>query len=173
MRIGLPHNLTNVIRFPIERRARATLELLREIAPDSHEAALVIDERNIDCCPYDVRQAADRAMAEHILNHAPREHGPDRRAVLQPLLEPVVRQAVEACREAHDAVIAATAAQDVLARARAEGGYWLSPLVARVKVCMREAALLLVAAHVAAEEAEGAARAIRLRSPAKSGARSK
>ena len=43
-----------------------------------------------------------------------------------------------------------------------EGGYWLGPLEARAIVGTQEAARLLVEAHLAAEEAEGAARAIGL-----------
>jgi hypothetical protein len=164
MRIGLPHNTMNVIRFPIERRARPTLELLREIAPDSREVALVIEEISIDCDLHEVRHTADRAMAEHILNHVPREHGPARRTALQSLLEPLVTRAIEACRRSNDAIVAATAAQDAVTRAKAESGYWMAPLAARAAWRAQEAARLLVEAHVAAEEAEGAARAIDLAS---------
>jgi hypothetical protein len=66
-------DMANVVRFPIERPAQPTLELLREIAPDAREVALVIEEPT---------STADCAMAEHILNHVPREHGPARRVVL-------------------------------------------------------------------------------------------
>ncbi len=34
MRVEVLPGMTNVVRFPVERRARPTLELLREIAPD-------------------------------------------------------------------------------------------------------------------------------------------
>ena len=62
--------MTNVIRFPVERRARPTLELLREIAPDSRVVCLLVDELNLDCCPQAVRPAADRAMASNPLGRA-------------------------------------------------------------------------------------------------------
>jgi hypothetical protein len=162
MRTGLAPTGSNVIRFPIERRARSTLDLLREIAPDPREVDLAIETFNIDCCPDKARSDADRAMAEHILNHVPCEHGPLRRAVLQWLLTPFVEWAAEACRTAHDSAAAARAARERLARARAEGGDWLAPLEARAVIRTREAARLLVEAYVAAEEAEGAARAIGL-----------
>ena len=162
MRIGLAPGGSNVIRFPIERRTRPTLDLLREIAPDPREVDLAIETFNIHCCPHKVRSDADRAMAEHILNHVPCEHGPVRQAVLQSLLTPFVEWAVEACRTAHDSAAAARAARERLARAQAEGGYWLAPLEARAVVGTQEAARLLVNAYVAAEEAEGAARAIGL-----------
>jgi hypothetical protein len=162
MRIELVAGTTNVVRFPIERRARPTLALLREIAPDSRAVDQLVEAFGIDCCQYEVRPAADRAMAEHILNHVPPELGSARRAVLQSLLAPLVKQAVDACRKAYDAAATAAAARDFLARAQTEGGYWLAPLEARARLRTREAARLLVEAHLAAEEAEGAARAIRM-----------
>jgi hypothetical protein len=162
MRIELVTGTTNVVRFPVERRARPTLALLRKIAPDSREISLLIEEFGINCDPYETRPSADRAMAEHILNHVPREHGPARRAALQSLLEPFVKRAVERCREAHGAAAAAATARDAVARARIEDGYWLAPLEARAQVRTWEATQLLVEAHLAAEEAKGAARAIRM-----------
>jgi hypothetical protein len=162
MRVELCGGTSNVIRFPIERRARPTLALLREIAPDPREVDLVIETFGINCSPHKLRSDADRAMAEHILNHVPREHGPARRASLQALLVSFVEWAVDICRAAHDAAATARAAHERLARARMEGGYWLGPLEARAVVGTQEAARLLVEAHLAAEEAEGAARAIGL-----------
>ena len=35
--------MKNVLRFPIERRARPTLDLLREIAPDVREVLNIAD----------------------------------------------------------------------------------------------------------------------------------
>jgi hypothetical protein len=101
-------------------------------------------------------------MAEHIVNHVPREHGPARHASLQALVVSFVGWAVEICRAAHDAAAAARVTRERMARARVEGGYWLGPLEARAIVGTREAARLLVEAHLAAEQAEGAARAIGL-----------
>jgi len=50
---------SNVLRFPVERRARPTLDLLREIAPDVREVLATADDfrasrgnsRPVDCCP--------------------------------------------------------------------------------------------------------------------------
>jgi len=44
MRIELLPGMTNVVRFPVERRARATLELLRGVAPDVRE---VVNPRRV------------------------------------------------------------------------------------------------------------------------------
>jgi hypothetical protein len=48
MRIELLPGLTNVIRFPVERRARPTLDLLREIAPDPREVGNVAEAFGLD-----------------------------------------------------------------------------------------------------------------------------
>ena len=154
--------MTNVVRFPVERRRRPTLDLLREIAPDPRDVDLLIETFSIDCPANEVRAAADRAMAEYILNHVDREPGQARAQTLQLLLTPIIEQAVEACRTAHEAAAAATAACEVIESARAEGRYWLAPLEARADDRTREAARLLVEAYVASEEAEGAARAVGL-----------
>ena len=37
MRIELTPGMTNVVRFPIERRAKPSMDLVRDIAPDSRE----------------------------------------------------------------------------------------------------------------------------------------
>ena len=71
-------------------------------------------------------------------------------------------RAVQACREAHDAALVATEAQEQVVRAQSEGGYWLQPLTERADSLTTEAARLLVDAHVRAEEAEGTARAVGL-----------
>ena len=43
MRIELTPGMTNVVRFPIERRAKPSMDLVRDIAPDSREVSLVIE----------------------------------------------------------------------------------------------------------------------------------
>jgi hypothetical protein len=52
MRVEACNGTSNVVRFPIERRAQPTLELLREIAPDPREVDLVIETFGIDCWPH-------------------------------------------------------------------------------------------------------------------------
>ncbi len=101
-------------------------------------------------------------MAEHILNHVRPEPGEARQAELDAILAPIVAKAVQACREAHDAALVATEAQEQVVRAQSEGGYWLQPLTERADSLTTEAARLLVEAHVRAEEAKGTARAVEL-----------
>jgi hypothetical protein len=157
---------TNVLRFPLERRVEPSLDLLCEIAPDSREVDLVAEAFDLNSPLGEMRREADLAMAEHILNNAPPEPGPRRRLVLDALLRPLVGHAVAACREAHQAAEKAQAASQRLATAEAEGGYWIPPLKDDAMVKANEAARLLIEAHIASEEAKGAARAIRI---AKSG----
>jgi hypothetical protein len=161
MRIEMP-GMTNVVRFPLERRVEPSLELLVSIAPDSREVDLVAEAFDLDHRLGDTRHEADRAMAVHILNNVAPEPGARRRAELDELLRPLIARAVEACRLAHRAVEKARVANERLVRAQAEGGYWIEPLEERATAATNEAARLLIEAHIASEEAQGAARAVSL-----------
>ena len=59
MRIELLPGMTNVVRFPVERRARATLELLRGIAPDVREVLSLAEAFGIEPPVHDLRERAD------------------------------------------------------------------------------------------------------------------
>ena len=160
MRIELLPGLTNVIRFPVERRARPTLDLLREIAPDSREVGCAIEAFGLDDPTVGLRDAVDASTAEHILNQVPGEPGEARLSALDALLSPLLAQAVNACREAHDAAVAAGEAQQQLVRAQIEGGFWLEPIEERANELTFRAVDLLVEAHRSNEEVEGVARAV-------------
>jgi hypothetical protein len=159
MRIELLPGLTNVVRFPLERRARATLQLLRDIAPDVRELMSITQAFGLAAPVSDLRDRTDAETAEHILNHVP-ETGEKRRAALDALLEPVVTRAVGACRAAHDLSLETTDAHQAMVRAQM---YWRSgvpPLQERAEALTLKTVELLVEAHARVEEAEGVARAV-------------
>jgi hypothetical protein len=158
MRIEMP-GAANVVRFPLESRVEPSVELLCAIAPDSREVDLVAEAFDLGRLS-GVRHEADREMAEYILNNVVPEPGARRRAELDALLRPVVARAVDWCRQAHRAVELARAANEKLVRAQAEGGYWTEPLEESAAAKTNEAARLLIEAHIACEEAQGAARAV-------------
>ncbi len=102
MRIERLPGTTNVLRFPVERRARPTLELLREIAPDVDEVLASAEVCDLDGpVPDHLRARVDAETAQHILDHfgggGAMPHG-----FLDELLDPVVAAAVTACHAAHD-----------------------------------------------------------------------
>ena len=66
MRIELSPGCSNVIRFPVEERAKPSLDLLRDIAPDLREVCLVAEAFGLEEPAVDIRGEADRAMAEKI-----------------------------------------------------------------------------------------------------------
>ncbi len=162
MRVELVTGTTNVVRFPLERRAPPTMDVLRAIAPDVREVLVVADSFGLALPDEDMREAADRAMAGHIAENVRPERGGERRAELDALLAPMVAGAIGACREAADAAQAATAAQQRVVDAQSRGGYWLPPLEERAESLTIGAARLLVEAHLRAEETEGSHRAIML-----------
>ena len=68
MRIEMLPGMTNVVRFPVERRARPTLELLRDIAPDVREVLSIAEAFDLDMPAPGLRDRVDLETAEHILN---------------------------------------------------------------------------------------------------------
>jgi hypothetical protein len=117
MRVELMPGMTNVVRFPVERRTRPMLELLRGVAPDVREVLNVAEAFGMAMPVPDLRERVDAATAEHIANQVP-AGGAAREAMLCELFEPVVAGAIASCREAHDAWAGAAAAEETLRRAR-------------------------------------------------------
>ena len=161
MRIELLPGMTNVVRFPVERRARATLELLRGIAPDVREVLSLAEAFGIEPPVHDLRERADAATADYIAAQVPRD-APTRAAMLTELERPVVERAVAACRAAYDVSLEASEAQQFLLAAQTTGGFLIDGLRERAEALTVRAATLLLMAHARAEEAEGVARAVGL-----------
>ncbi|HTU03764.1 MAG TPA: hypothetical protein VMG58_18160 [Candidatus Sulfotelmatobacter sp.] len=162
MTIELVPGTTNVVRLPSGGRTAPTLDLLREIAPDVREVSLIADAYGVAMPSDDLRQRVDAETAEYILNQVDPQPGPARTAALRELLRPLLVVAVRACRDARMAAAISAEARRRLARAKADGGYWITPLTERAADLSRHAAELLVAAYILTEEAEGAARAVGL-----------
>jgi hypothetical protein len=152
----------NVIRFPVELRAKPSIELLVDVAPDSREVELIAEAFGFDAPDLEGRAKADRAMAERVAEMAidlpvDRE---ERRAALNAILKPIVDRAVAACAEARQASLRSDADNEKFAKAQMEGGCWLAPLKEAADYWAIEAARLKIVAHEAAQMAHGAGRAI-------------
>jgi len=160
MRIEMLPGMDNVIRFPVEERAHPTLSLVREVAPDCREVFRVVESFGIEAPAYDLRHQVDRETAERILNAVPAEPGEVRTAMLDAMLAPLVKTAVQACRAANEASHVMVAAQQRLQAAVTSGSPWAEQLRERADQLCGTAAELLVGAHARCEVAEGAARAI-------------
>lgn len=161
MRVDLLPDTSNVVRFPVERRARPTMELFREIAPDVREVLNLTEAFGMEPPAFDLRAQTDAATAEHIVNHIP-SGGGHRSAMPRALEAPVIERAIAACRSEGDAWIEANEAEDALEWARAAGQVWLDPLQDRAEQSAAQAAHLTLEAHAWAERAAGVARAIGL-----------
>jgi hypothetical protein len=152
----------NVIRFPVELRAKPSIDLLVDVAPDSREVELIAEAFGFDAPDPEGRAKADRAMAERVAEMAmdlpvDRE---ERRAALNAILKPLVDRAVAACAEARQASLRSEADNEKFAKAQMDDGYWLAPLQEAADYWAVEAARLQIAAHEAAQTAHGAGRAI-------------
>jgi len=161
MSVELLSGMTNVVRFPVERRARPTLELLRGIAPDVREVMNMAEAFGMERPLPELRERADIATAEHIANQMP-AGGVERERLLGEMLDPIIAAAIASCRVAHDAWLEAAAAEEVLVRARQAGHFPGEALEERAVALARRAAERLLVAHMRTEEAEGVARAVGL-----------
>src|SRR5271154_801809 len=56
----------NVIRFPVELRAKPSIDLLIDVAPDAREVELIAEAFGFDAPDPEGRAMADRAMAGRI-----------------------------------------------------------------------------------------------------------
>ena len=150
---------TNVLRFPTERRARPTLDLMRSLAPDGHDVMAIAIAVGLDLASMDVRSTADAETAEHIDGTSTSGHKATEEA-LDGLLRPVVAAAIAASWSARDLALETATAQRTLARALETGEGWLAPLRQRAEALRLSAARLSIAAYALAEHAEGVARAV-------------
>jgi hypothetical protein len=150
----------NVIRFPVELRAKPSIDLLIDVAPDAREVELIAEAFGLDAPDPEGRAMADRAMAERIAAMDLPVHRRERRAALKAILKPLVDRAVAACAEARQASLRSEVDNEKLAKAQMEGGYWLAPLKEAADYWAVEAARLQIVAHEAAQTAHGAGRAI-------------
>jgi hypothetical protein len=145
----------NVIRFPIELRAKPSIDLLIDVARDSREVELIAEAFG-----FDAPDPEGRAMAETIATMDLPADRQERRAALSPILKPFVDRAVAACAQARQASLRSDADNEKFAKAQMEGGYWLAPLKEAADYWAVEAARLQIVAHQAAQTAHGAGRAI-------------
>src|SRR5271168_5103271 len=151
---------SNVIRFPVELRAKPSIDLLIEVARDSREVELIAEAFGFHAPDPDGRSKADRAMAETIAKTDLPADPKQRRAALSAMLKPLVDRAVAACGEARQTALRSDEAGAKLANAQIEGGYWLAPLEDAANHWALESARLQLTAYEAAEAAHGAGRAI-------------
>ncbi len=170
MRIEFMPGETNVLRFPVERRARPTISRLRDIAPDIREVLAIAEAFDLDPPVHDLRDRVDASTAEYIANQVP-VAGSSRTATLSEMLDAPVVAAVTACHVAHDAACEAADMQMRVDGATGAAHVWLEPLREQAYKLGLHAAELMLTAHARAEEAEGVARAVGKRSHARLGCR--
>jgi hypothetical protein len=60
--------MANVVRFPVQRRARPIMDLLREIAPDVREVLNLAEAFGMEPPAFDLSDRMDGATAEHPRN---------------------------------------------------------------------------------------------------------
>jgi len=162
LNIEMLPGLTNVIRFPVEQRARPSYQLLVEIEPDIREVMNVAEAFGLEGVDPTLKDATDQETARYLAEQVLPIAGSDLNATLDGLLAPAVDRAVEACRSAHASSVRTVAAHQKLHGAKLGGSSWLEPLEERADTSTRETAELLVAASARCQEVRGMKRAIDL-----------
>ena len=155
--------ISEVVRFPLERCA-PTLDQVRRAAPDIREVEGTAEAFGLEPPSPLLRHEADAAMARQIAKVTLPAVAAARAARLEGMLQPLLTAAAAACRAMEEARRRAAQAQQLALAARRAGGQGQEALEAEAGARTMEAAALLVAAHHHCEEAEGAARAVRLAS---------
>jgi hypothetical protein len=162
MQVELLPGTRTVVRLPVELREPPTLELLYELAPDVRRVPDIVEAFDLEMPAFDLRDQVDADTTAYIASQVPR-HGAERDAMLDELLDPVVRAAISACRASREAWDEVAVIEDRLERARRAGddfrAGWLQE---QVETLAFHAAELMLTAHVRAQEAGGVARAVRL-----------
>jgi hypothetical protein len=160
VQIELLPGLTNVIRFPLEERVRPSIMLLHEIEPDVREVMNLAEAFQFTGPNLGLERAVDEETAAYIAEQILPAEPHELKVKLDALLQPVVDQAVEACRAAHAASKRAVAAHQTLHEATVGTGYSLGPLEARASSLTRQAVRLLIAAYDCCQQAHGVSRAV-------------
>jgi hypothetical protein len=160
MRLELTVGDCHLVRFPVERRQKPSLQLLHDIAPREDHVTYVIESFCLKVSIANIRNEAMQGMTSHIATH----NWPDAReemdAELADILEGFVTRAIEACIEADKANHIATTALTFSIDADAKGDIMASVLRAQADTLTTKAARRLVKAHMRIEEANGIADAI-------------
>ena len=162
MNIEMLPGLDNVVRFPIEQRLAPSIDVVGEIAPDCREVARVAESFMLEAPDPELFNQVDAEtalyIAEHIRPLSPAERG----VALTELLNPLVKRAVEACRDMDRVSKQSVQAEQRLHRAQVAGSSTLWPLVEAADALANRVAELLLLAHARCQEAHGAHRAIGL-----------
>ncbi len=160
MHIELLPGTANVVRFPVERRAKATMELLWEIQPDLDVVHLNADTFGLEVPEMTELEAeTDAETAEWIANQVP-PRGPERAVMLRELEQVALEDAVKACLKSSDAWAEVREAERLVKEAEDEGHSAIDALRGRVCELARKASALMVVAASKAAGVRGVSRAV-------------
>jgi hypothetical protein len=154
--------IENLVRFPVEQRARPSYEMMCDLAPDSRMIPAIAEALDVDDIDPSLRHAADRDMAESLALMTMPESAAARRqffaALHEQALAPAIAASIEAKRLADDAYRASRVA--IAARQRKELNSF--SLGHRANHFLNASARAAMEAHRLCEIAAGKCRALTL-----------
>ena len=152
----------NVVRFPLERRLPPSLRVLRAIAPDLREAAMVAEAFGLPELTPELRGASEAKMARRLREERVPTEPAARRAALALMGRPWVAGAVRACSRAAEMMAEAGMAQRRYVVVLELGDVRATALGFAADTAALAAAHAFLAAARRSEEVEGAMRALDL-----------
>jgi hypothetical protein len=90
----------NAVRFPVEHRARPSFEMMCDLAPDQQMIPTLVEAMNVQDYDPDLRDHADRDMAEYLATLSLPSDPDARGNLLDRLSQQALRPAILACVEA-------------------------------------------------------------------------
>lgn len=152
----------NLVRFPVEKRAPASYEMMCDLAPDVRIIPHLVGALEVEGFDPDLRDAADRDMAQTLAAMVVPESGAARRqfftAQREQALAPAIAASIQAKRLADDAYRASRIAID----AQQKGELNSFALGRRANHHLNASARAALEAHRLCEIARGKCRALTL-----------
>lgn len=159
MRLELVPSISNVVRFPIERRVAASVELLFDIAPDVREVLNVAEAFGFAQPDPQTYDRADRAMAETLQSFDLPGTAVARRRIIDDIFRPLLDEAMQAIDAAGAAGRASEQAQQHLYKTVTACGLQNRTLEEQTDQMSVQAAEALLVAHERVQWALGSWRA--------------
>ena len=165
MRVAFMQLHANVVRFPVERRVSPSLAVLRHIAPEASEIAVLAEVLGVPLAHMEWRLHGSEMIAACIDDHILPTDSKARLRALGWILQPFLVEGIQACRHAEWFLACALAAQLRCLASTQASDETAASAADTADAAWTAAAEAFVLAYQKSEEAEGAAQHVGLARP--------
>jgi hypothetical protein len=150
----------NVVRFPIEARAKPTIETMLDLAPDCRMIPVMVEAFDLEEFDPDFRHSVDKETADRLSAMNLPTSLEARFEILEPISQKAITEAIATCAAAQRAADAAYEARLVALESPLPEDVNGKALHLRADRFLRASAIATLEAHRLCEAASGQARAI-------------